>query len=133
MSTRCQVKVVAGGWCAGHEDATFTLYHHCDGYPSNMLPLMASAYENDWQHERPGKAASFLCAVDPGGFEPEQGHELHGDIEWYYILHVTAKAWEVEVWECDIHATGPVTLKEKLARAPLAEAVTMLSGEAGGW
>jgi hypothetical protein len=123
MSTRAQVKVVAGGECGGHEDTAFTLYHHCDGYPSNMLPLMLSAFAPDWKHERPGKAAAFLCGVDPGGFEPEQGHELHGDIEWYYVLHVTAEQWTVEVFECDIHMTGPVTLTKKLTRSLLADAI----------
>jgi len=133
MSTRCQVKVVAGGFAGGHEDKAITLYHHCDGYPNNMLPLMASAYENDWQHERPGKAAAFLCAVDPGGFEPEEDHELHGDIEWYYVVYVTADLWEVEVFECNIHKRGPVTLTQRLARSPFPIAIETLSAENGGW
>ena len=125
MSTRCQVKVLAGGTCAGHEKQAVTLYHHCDGYPTNMLSLMLSAFAPDWEHERPGKAASFLCAVDPGEFEPEEGHELHSDIEWYYVLYVTAKQWAVQVFECGIHVQGDVTLTEKLARCPLSEAVAM--------
>ena len=132
MSTRCQVRVVADGFAGGHEDKAITLYHHCDGYPTNMLPLMLSAFAPDWMHERPGKAAAYLCAVDPGGFEPEEGHELHGDIEWYYVLHVTAELWAVQVFECAIHRSGPVTLKEKLAKCPLPKAATMaaqLEGE----
>jgi hypothetical protein len=41
MSTRCQVKVSSG--VKGNQEAV-TLYHHHDGYPTNMLPLMADAY-----------------------------------------------------------------------------------------
>ena len=104
MSTRCQVRVnqLNCGW-----DQSVTLYHHCDGYPSNMLPLIASSYKPDWEHGRAGKVASFLCAVDPGSFEPESGHDLHGDIEWYYVLNVKNNqdgtlgekpTWEIEVY-----------------------------------
>lgn len=87
MSTRCQVKVTQSG--ISLNDQAVTLYHHCDGYPTNMLPLIQSAYDlghRGWELGRTGKSASFLCASDPGSFEPEAGHELHGDIEWYYVV-----------------------------------------------
>lgn len=102
MSTRCQVKVIQKGmrW----EEAV-TLYHHCDGYPSNMLPLIHSAYEPDWEHGRAGKVASFLCAKNPGEFEPEDHHRIHQDIDWYYVLTVTSDEtvgsipkWSIEVF-----------------------------------
>ena len=86
MSTRCQVKVVQRG--LGWEEAV-TLYHHYDGYPSNMLELFEKAYKDfgrGYEAGRAGKVASFLCAIDPGVFEPEEGHELHGDIEYYYLI-----------------------------------------------
>lgn len=100
MSTRCQVKVVQEGlqW-----DQSLTLYHHTDGYPEYMVPLIARAYKlygKSWEAGRAGKVASFLCAVDPGVFEPEEGHTLHGDIEYYYILHVMngeCCGWEIEI------------------------------------
>jgi hypothetical protein len=104
MSTRCQVKVTE------LNGDSVTLYHHCDGYPSNMLPLIASAYKPDWEHGRVGKVASFLCEVDPGSFEPESGHAKHGDIEWYYILRITnpngihvnsCSVWTIEVYNPD--------------------------------
>ena len=121
MSTRCQVVVIQEGlgW-----DEKVTLYHHSDGYPSNIIPLIKKAFEykgeytNGWEKGRAGKVSSFLCWADPGAFEPEDGHELHGDIEYLYRLFVVnqnmgsigeSPRWEVEIlvpkagfWEnCD--------------------------------
>jgi hypothetical protein len=111
MSTRCQVQVVS----ANNDDSMVTLYHHTDGYPSYMVPLIAKAYRHAikpsphgyaraWQAARVGKAAGELCWADPGVMEPEAGHELHGDIEYLYRVYVSGgmhiKAtgkWEVEI------------------------------------
>ena len=73
-----------------------------------MLPLIASAYKPRWEHGRAGKAAGFLCAVDPGGFEPEEGHDLHGDIEWYYVLDVSGKGTvdDVPAWTVTIYTAS---------------------------
>jgi hypothetical protein len=129
MSTRCQVKVVGEG--LGWEDAEpITLYHHSDGYPSYMLPIIRQGFElavkKNTEYSRrygittdhylmetgqPSKAASFLCAADPGNFEPEAGHELHGDIEWYYVLRCINKVKTVNgkqrqdkpEWRVDIY------------------------------
>lgn len=103
MSTRCQVRVMNADGKDTGEDVT--LYHHTDGYPEYMLPKMAEAWEEfstdeRWMLGRPGKVASFLCAVDPRAFEPEAGHELHGDIEYYYKLYAEEEGWGVEVFEC---------------------------------
>ena len=106
MSTRAQVLVIQeelGGW----EDKVL-LYHHTDGYPEYMLPLLAKARSMAGGREAggAGKVASFLCAADPGVFEPEAGFALHGDIEYLYRLYVANMAggsmaenprWEVEV------------------------------------
>jgi hypothetical protein len=89
MSTRCQVKVKEFG--VENDSEAFTLYHHCDGYPSAMVPLIAGAYQPDWKHGRIGKAAAYVLAEDPDGYEMEQGHELHGDIEWYYVLEIKSE------------------------------------------
>lgn len=109
MSTRCQVQVIqeAIGW-----EQRVTLYHHCDGYPSAMLPLFEEAYVRfgiqGYQGGRAGHSAAFLCAVDPEGFEPEDSHTLHGDIEYYYRLFlvnqrggslVEQPVWMVEIFE----------------------------------
>jgi hypothetical protein len=103
MSTRCQVRVY------GAFNESRTLYHHCDGYPSNMLPLIQRGYAlsgKGWEAGRAGKMASFLCAADPGSFEPEDDHGLHGDIEWYYRVYATGETacgttplWHVAIYQ----------------------------------
>jgi hypothetical protein len=110
MSTRCQVLVEQKG--AGWNQKVM-LYHHCDGYPTNMLPLILRAFkegEIGWEKGRAGKVASFLCAADPGGFEPESGFQLHGDIEWFYHLKVVNKQGgsmaEKPSWIVDVYRPG---------------------------
>jgi hypothetical protein len=123
MSTRCQVQVIG----ENDDDSMVTLYHHTDGYPSYMVPLIAKAYRHAikptvfkgtypngtpfrieharaWQAARVGKVAGELCWADPGTMEPEAGHELHGDIEYLYRVHVSGGMhigvigkWEVEI------------------------------------
>jgi len=104
MSTRCQVQVVVEGGTY-MDTSKITLYHHFDGYPTAMLPMFIKAYEvaSPGAHGNAGKVASFLCSVDPGEFEPEERHTLHGDIDWYYRLFPNSwccgKAkWEIEVY-----------------------------------
>ena len=111
MSTRCQVKVIQEGMGNDWKEEV-TLYHHYDGYPENMIPVINKAfnfkdkYDNDWIKGRAGKVASLLCWADPGIFEPESGHELHPDIEYYYKLYcVNPKGGTVNdkpVWEVEI-------------------------------
>jgi hypothetical protein len=111
MSTRCQVQVIGTG-----EDADkVTLYHHTDGYPSFMVPLIAKAYRHAvkpspdgyaraWQAARVGKSAGQLCWAHPGKMEPEAGHDLHGDIAYLYLVYISGAMdtgatgrWEVEI------------------------------------
>ena len=97
MSTRCQVKV-SGGLNREH----VTLYHHCDGYPDHILEDITETYlrvAKTWEGYRAGKVAAHLCATHPGGFEPEEGHALHGDIEFYYQIEIgdESKPWLVIV------------------------------------
>lgn len=126
MSTRCQVQLVEGEGKNSWEKVT--LYHHCDGYPSHMIPTFQKAFEmistpkegiggpysHQWHAGRAGKSASYLCAIEPGQYEPEAGHDLHGDIEWYYRIFCTGDRWQVEVytagWDCtpeDLHLVHP--------------------------
>ncbi len=116
MSTRAQIQVVQEGLDWG---GSVLLYHHCDGYPSNIIPLIKKAFaykrkpycKDDkgitWERGRVGKVASLLCWADPVQFEPEEGHELHGDIEYYYRLYAVNSnggcltelpTWEVEIF-----------------------------------
>lgn len=104
MSTRCQVQVV------DQDGRKLTLYHHCDGYPSNMLKLFAKAWEKcrgSYASARAGHIACYLCSVDPDGFEPEDSHDLHGDIRYYYRIRPVegrgpgsqpAKTWLVQTF-----------------------------------
>lgn len=114
MSTRSQVHIIGCGEGGGN-DANIMLYHHCDGYPTYMVPTIQKAlkevnkphklgdveYNDGWKGGRPGKAASFLCASDPGGYEVENHQELHGDIEFLYILRVSSDQkganWVVQI------------------------------------
>ena len=110
MSTRCQVSVKGGLF-----PEQFTLYHHTDGYPEVMIPLIQRAWEmqahnvfvdpyvseKDWRKGRTGKVASFLCAADPGVMEPENSHELHQDTEYYYEIFVNQTndgfGWDIRI------------------------------------
>jgi hypothetical protein len=107
VSTRCQVVVIQEG--LGWKEKV-TLYHHSDGYPENIVPLINKALQGhikdkdarlaewklsnhnegnpDWQMGRAGKVAGRLCWADADQFEPEDSHALHGDIEYYYKLYV---------------------------------------------
>jgi hypothetical protein len=95
MSTRSQLQVVQDGmrW-----EEKVTLYHHSDGYPTNIAAIVRDTFNKlkadgvSYEIGRAGKVASYLCAADPGQFEPEEGHQRHGDIEWYYVLHAVNTA-----------------------------------------
>ena len=120
MSTRCQITVVQeeAGW-----DEKITMYHHCDGYPEHIIEDLMTTYtglmvrkeyapglfaSSEWQAGRAGKVAAYLCATHPAGFEPEAGHDLHGDILFHYTLYLKnhkggcmddKPTWEVEIRE----------------------------------
>lgn len=112
MSTRCQVRVQ-------DKTSAFTLYHHWDGYPTNMLGLIDEAWRSfsakeeysyiDYYLTRAPKVASLLCAIDPGGFEPEMSNDLHGDIEWYYVLNVTSQDGDPK-WHVNIYTVNRFSL-----------------------
>jgi hypothetical protein len=154
MSTRCQTKVIEGQTDSSQQyNEDITLYHHCDGYPEWMVPLFWKAYlfgitpfvpvwkkdepaaaptdAYQWQAFRGGYAASMLCHIDPRGFQPENSHELHGDIEWYYKLYVGGKTvkgqeqrqWELEIYKAKIRRKAAPLLKKVLNRTPLCDLV----------
>ena len=119
MSTRTQVQVTDG-------EEKLTLYHHTDGYPSYMLPLIKKAwsmYGKGWEGARVGKVASMLCAVDPIVFEPEDNHKLHADIEYYYIinckggLNISTKAiWTVTIYTVNFYFENKTSDKKRLTK-----------------
>lgn len=120
MSTRCQVQIKQTRELQGWDDL-ISLYHHWDGYPEHMLPIIYRAFKNaskipaDYKHlgsnpnafklGRAGHIASYLCAADMHQFEPESSTELHSDIEWLYIIEPKQKKdsiyyqWYVTVYE----------------------------------
>ncbi len=108
MSTRCQLQVIQ----QEPYITKVTLYHHHAGNPEYMIPSIYKAYtwvnESDingnWIKGRAGKVASLLCWADPGEFEPEEGHNLHGDIEFYYRLYCDYSYREKRaIWKIDIY------------------------------
>ncbi len=126
MSTRCQVKVTDG------EDK-ITLYHHHDGYPTYMLSKIREAWEKygkGWEGGRVGKVAGMLCAVDPIEFEPEDGHSLHGDIEWYYVVNCKSEMHmgAEPVWQVTTNKVG-YTSKPKKIKTLLVSEISDTSAE----
>ena len=103
MSTRCQVKVT--GTDINMADS-HTLYHHCDGYPEYMLPTIAKGLIDSWQAGRIGKAAVMIASADTTGYEMEQGHEIHGDIDYYYVVDVSNGNWIISVYDCPFDANS---------------------------
>lgn len=129
MSTRCQVRIKEFGVNNPKEEVT--LYHHCDGYPSAMVPLIAGAYRADWKHGRVGKVASYVVAEDVDGYDIEQGHALHGDIEWYYVLEVESEmhvgaipTWYLTVYDAPWDASK-VTDMRKVFHGKIQDAVPL--------
>lgn len=102
MSTRCNVRVTSSG--LSWDEVPQYLYHHCDGYPENILPLIEKAFtvgteilKAKWELGRAGKVAGLLCAVDPLQFEPDpeanqrEDAPYHGDVDFIYHLHLVNK------------------------------------------
>ena len=134
MSTRCQVRISSGNELSKNSPDFFApepdtmLYHHCDGYPSNMIPIIAKTFRwgykprtlykggepniyYRYQMDRPGYIASHLCYHDPTGFSVENlDVGLHGDIEWYYKINTKGSndsvKWEVSIYSAQIQREG---------------------------
>jgi len=111
MSTRANIRIRTLGADQGEE---IQLYRHCDGYPTSVLPSLVKAFEmsgGGWPGGRAGQTASFICAAGYNpematpytAYEPEQGTQLHPDVEWVYVLTLLNNPkdgkifWKVEV------------------------------------
>ena len=95
MATRAQVFVSGGIGATDGEKEEIALYHHCDGYPTNIVEIIEDAFfkysrkkAGHWKLGRVGKVASMLCSIDPLGFDVEIGTPVHGDLDWFYQLDV---------------------------------------------
>jgi len=133
MSTRSQVKVLSEEPEAEFSE-NVTLYHHWDGYPGNMISIIYKGWKsitsikdrtypntNLYQVNRAGHAAGHLCHIDPWIFEPESGHTIHDDVEWYYKVWVdghknnkrikirgdNVREWVVEIYAAYDEDEGP--------------------------
>jgi len=116
MSTRCQVLIQTPsrqlwqGDNRSNDEYSAMLYHHCDGYPEYMYPTIEKAFKlqfkkdtySQWQFGRPGKVASYLCSVDPSQFETERSLDLHGDIEFLYIIQPVSNG-KIYTWHLSVY------------------------------
>lgn len=115
MSTRSQVRVKPAANL--YKDQEFRAYHHCDGYPSNMVQLLFNAFRS-WSFGKVGrshllpkgkrininpahmavKALNYIVSADRDGYEIETKDVLHGDLEFAYSVIVRSEQWIVTVW-----------------------------------
>jgi len=109
LSTRANIYVKD----AGPNFEEILLYQHSDGYPSTVLPALAKAQEHGlslpilalWKAGRAGYASGLVLLAGMYEYEgakvpsmqPLSYLELHGDIDYLYILHVSQTEWSVEV------------------------------------
>ena len=111
MSTRCQIEFKSGG-------VRRTVYRHSDGYPSAVIPdllafLAWSTRGGDVEYE----AANFLYwskrELDERsaqlGFGICANDELHGDVEYYYVVEHLARSTIVRAYAIE-HEDGAVHL-----------------------
>jgi hypothetical protein len=109
MSTRCQIEFRAG-------DQRRTVYRHWDGFPSAVLPslrafLAWSIRGSDVEYV----AANFLfwskrdldARSEQLGFGVCVNDELHGDIDYFYIVDLVTRAISVLTAE---HRDGEIVL-----------------------
>jgi hypothetical protein len=118
ISTRCQIEFRSG-------DVRRTVYRHWDGYPSAVVPdllafLAWSTRRGDIEYE----TANFLYwskrelgASEQLGFGVCANDELHGDIEYYYVVRYESDACTVSAHEIE-REDGSVRVGRVVAIAP---------------
>src|SRR5207248_7587502 len=85
MSTRCQIEFRSG-------DVRRTVYRHSDGYPTAVIPdLLAFLAWSNRHGDMEYESANFLYWSKRDGSEQVGlgicgNDELHGDIEYYYVV-----------------------------------------------
>lgn len=114
MSTSAAVKIIDTS--SNHDGAEniVYLYHHSDGYPSYVVPVIKKAYQryakirpvgtgeehsyyraygdkyNAYKGARAGYVAGFLCGEDQGMMQPEECEFAgRGQYDYFYTLWVT--------------------------------------------
>lgn len=104
MSTRAQVRIISTD-TNGSDLSQQSVYHHCDGYPSNMVTLLQLADRMAHEHKysasllgRAEKMTSFVIAADPAGYEVEPADTEHSDLAYFYALTIATDApWKLTV------------------------------------
>jgi hypothetical protein len=118
MSTRCQIEFRSG-------EVRRTVYRHWDGYPSAVIPdLLAFLAWSERRGDVEYETANFLYwskrALDASkqlGFGVCANDELHGDIEYYYVVRYDADACTISAHEVE-HEDGRVRVGRVVAVAP---------------
>lgn len=116
MSTRCQIEF-------RNSRIRRTVYRHWDGYPSAVIPdllafLAWSTRHGDVEYE----AANFLYWSKRDLDEPQLGFgicandELHGDVEFYYVVRYEGGGCTISAHE--VEHDGEVRVGRLIAIAP---------------
>jgi len=101
MSTRCQIQFRSGS-------TRRTVYRHSDGYPGGVLPdlraFLAWCTRRDVEYATANflywskrEAAARTPASEQVGFGVCANDELHGDIEYFYLVDLDTE--EISVYE----------------------------------
>ena len=101
MGTRCVVSFEQKG------NPTFHIYKHFDGYPENIIPLIADALGISWilpRYENDEFSASFVATTKAGcgGIRLTTGPSAHGDLEFVYkVKQSSDQKLRVTAYEID--------------------------------
>lgn len=136
MSTRCQIEF-------RNADVRRTVYRHSDGYPSAVIPDLLAFLQ--WSNRRGDveyEAANFLFWSKRKLDEEDQqlgfgicaNDELHGDIEYYYVVEHTPGGTSVRAFAVQERARIGRCVQSVAVPQPsfLLFSARMISDAAGG-
>lgn len=129
MSTRCQIEFRSG-------NVRRTVYRHWDGYPSTVIPdLLAFLAWSERRGDVEYEAANFLYwskrevgASEQLGFGVCANDELHGDIEYYYVVQYDAGACTISAHGVE-REDGSVRVGRVVAVAPAPSSFSSATGK----
>lgn len=118
MSTRCQIEFRSS-------NVRRTVYRHWDGYPSAVIPdLLAFLAWSERRGDVEYESANFLYwskrelgASEQLGFGICANDELHGDIEYYYVVRYDDGACTISAHDVE-SKDGAVRVGRVVAVAP---------------
>lgn len=106
MSTRCQIEFRNNGMRR-------TVYRHSDGYPSSVIPDLLAFLQWSTRDDVEYEAANFLYWSKRNLDEQQLGFgicandELHGDIEYYYVVEHRENFTSVRAYAVAYERDGP--------------------------